>query len=213
MAISADENRGMVRRAQGCTAITAPVMATKPFPTEAALCAQFIELIDKRIWTPYAETQGWDILLVRRVDGFQIGIQAKLSLNIDVIAQAIESSGHWSATAAGPDCRAVLVPEAAGQMVVHQPAGLHEGIDGGRPDEFPAALFQRLGQGHRGGRGGAHLGRGVGFFKAPDEGGQRAGGRKTVRPAPPKKSAWCSPEWRRVRSRAWARPESPAHAR
>lgn len=81
----------------------------KPFETEVALCAAFLELVDKRIWTPYAETAGWDILLSRKVDGFQIGIEAKLALNLDVINQAIEQSA-WQVTAAGPDCRAVLVP-------------------------------------------------------------------------------------------------------
>lgn len=63
---------------------------TKPFPTEAALCAAFIAAIDKRAWTPYAETAGWDILLVRKVDGFQIGVQAKLVFNLDVVNQAID---------------------------------------------------------------------------------------------------------------------------
>lgn len=82
----------------------------KPFATEVALCAQFLALVDKRVWTAYAETGGWDILLSRNVDGFQIGIQAKLSLNLDVINQAIEQRSGWMAVAEGPDVRAVLVP-------------------------------------------------------------------------------------------------------
>lgn len=82
----------------------------KQFATEAALCSTFIGLIDKRTWVAYAETQGWDILLARKVDGFQIGIQAKLSLNADVINQAIEDAGSWHCQSPGPDCRAVLVP-------------------------------------------------------------------------------------------------------
>ena len=45
--------------------------------------------------------------MVRCSDGFQIGIQAKLKLNAEVIAQAIE--GDWPRDP-GPDCRAVLVP-------------------------------------------------------------------------------------------------------
>lgn len=80
------------------------------FESEVALCSAFIDAVDKRIWTPYAETAGWDILLARRADGFQIGVQAKLQFNVDVVVQAIEEYGHWSAAAAGPDCRAVLVP-------------------------------------------------------------------------------------------------------
>ncbi len=83
--------------------------AKKPFATEADLCARFIGAIDKG-WTAYAETAGWDILLVRNEDGFQIGIEAKLKLNLHVINQALEDSIHWVGHA-GPDCRAVLVPD------------------------------------------------------------------------------------------------------
>lgn len=80
-----------------------------PFESETALCARFISGL-KAGWTPYAETAGWDILLVRDVDGFQIGIEAKLKLNAHVISQCLEEYGHWSADRDGPDCRAVLVP-------------------------------------------------------------------------------------------------------
>lgn len=80
----------------------------KPFDKETDLCSAFIEAVDKRIWTCYAETGGWDILLSRNSDGFQIGVQAKLRMGIDVITQAIE---NWvRADGPGPDCRAVLVP-------------------------------------------------------------------------------------------------------
>src|ERR1700678_3048087 len=85
----------------------------KPFPTEVALCAAFIESIDKRIWVPYAETAGHDLLLVRKVDGFQIGIQAKLRMGTDVVNQIIESL-RYNAGSLGPDCRAVLVPSEKG---------------------------------------------------------------------------------------------------
>lgn len=77
------------------------------FATEAEMCAEFIEAIGEA-WTAYPETDAWDILLVRKADGFQIGIQAKLSLNVKVLCQATESY-PW-ADMAGPDCRAVLVP-------------------------------------------------------------------------------------------------------
>lgn len=82
----------------------------KPFATEAALCARFLAAVPPE-WTAYAETAGWDILLVRNADGFQIGIQAKLKLNAHVVAQTIEEGHSHSAESAGPDCRAVLVPE------------------------------------------------------------------------------------------------------
>lgn len=81
----------------------------KPFATEADLCARFIAAIGPD-WTAYNETASWDILLVRKVDGFQIGIEAKLRLNTEVISQALEDYGAFYADHPGPDCRAVLVP-------------------------------------------------------------------------------------------------------
>ena len=62
-------------------------------------------------------------------------------------------------------------------MIVDQPHRLHEGIDRGRSDEFPALLFERLRQGNRFRRGRY----GLRFYKprpirlvSPEEGGQRA---------------------------------------
>ncbi|MHC2250992.1 hypothetical protein ACVILK_000684 [Bradyrhizobium embrapense] len=82
---------------------------TKPFATEVALCKRFISSLPEG-WTAYPETCGWDILLVRNADGFQIGVEAKLRLNTDVISQALEEYGAFYADHPGPDCRAVLVP-------------------------------------------------------------------------------------------------------
>lgn len=87
---------------------------TAPFKTEADLCAAFIAAIGED-WTSYAETGGWDILLVRKDDGFQIGIEAKLKLNAFVLAQALDQYRH-AVMSPGPDCRAILVPE--GEMGV-----------------------------------------------------------------------------------------------
>lgn len=81
----------------------------KPFATEAALCTEFLSVVPKG-WTAYAETAGWDILLARQSDGFQIGIEAKLKLNAKVVSQSLEEWGGWNADRPGPDCRAVLVP-------------------------------------------------------------------------------------------------------
>ncbi len=93
---------------------------TKLYATEAALCAAFIDWakaqggtvrrgIRAPIWTPYAETEGWDILLVAE-DGTQIGVQAKLAFNMKVLAQTVPGCwDHWHDR--GPDYRAVLVPE------------------------------------------------------------------------------------------------------
>lgn len=75
------------------------------FETEAALCQAFIAGIGME-WVAYPETAGWDILLVHRAGGWQIGIEAKLSLNAKVLAQAIDGR-EYSKT--GPDFRAVLV--------------------------------------------------------------------------------------------------------
>lgn len=84
--------------------------AEKLFATETDLCAAFIKALPKE-WTPYAETAGWDTLLVRNSDGFQIGIEAKLKFNALVLQQSLEEYGAWHADSAGPDCRAVLVPD------------------------------------------------------------------------------------------------------
>ncbi|MBI5255382.1 MAG: hypothetical protein HY855_02705 [Burkholderiales bacterium] len=99
-------------------------MAREPlFKSEADLCAAFISWVDAEAgrfsygiqcpkWTPYAETAGWDILLVGP-DGTQIGIQAKLRFNLKVLAQTLpERWAHWHDQ--GPDYRAVLVPERDG---------------------------------------------------------------------------------------------------
>lgn len=98
-------------------------MARKPrrtkasFATEAALCEAFLAEV-RRVqssgksakWTAYPETGGFDILLVREADGFQVGIEAKLALNATVLTQALPG-WRWEAALTGPDCRAVLVPK------------------------------------------------------------------------------------------------------
>ena len=87
---------------------------TKSFFTkETDLCRAFIEAVPVE-WIAYPETGGFDILLVRKEDGFQIGVEAKLKLNAKVISQAAEDAGHWYATRPGPDCRAVLIPDSVG---------------------------------------------------------------------------------------------------
>ena len=78
------------------------------FDTEADLCAAFIAAVPSE-WVAYPETGGWDIVLSRKVDGFQIGIEAKLRLNAKVVSQCLDAY-YSEATKAGPDCRAVLVP-------------------------------------------------------------------------------------------------------
>lgn len=77
---------------------------------EADLCRDFTEWATKKGWVVYAECGGWDLLLVRPEDGFQIGVEAKLSLNAKVLCQVLESDDEYTG---GPDCHAVLVPRIA----------------------------------------------------------------------------------------------------
>ncbi len=63
----------------------------KPFATEADLCAAFLAEVPNT-WTAWKEHAGWDILLVRKADGFQIGIEAKLKCNATVLQQALKST-------------------------------------------------------------------------------------------------------------------------
>ena len=75
------------------------------WPTEAALCRAFLLSVPDE-WIAYPETAGWDILLVHKAGGWQIGVEAKLTLNAKVLCQAIDGRGRHPD---GPDFRAVLV--------------------------------------------------------------------------------------------------------
>jgi hypothetical protein len=89
--------------------------------TEAELCTAFIADATKNgNWTAYPETGDFDIILVRKDDGAQIGIEAKLSLNVKVLEQALPSYRFESD---GPDYRAVLVPAAKVQVGLATIAG------------------------------------------------------------------------------------------
>lgn len=78
------------------------------FAKETDLCAAFAAALPEE-WVAYNECQGWDILLVRKLDGCQIGVQAKLKLNAEVLCQAAEHDVHFMDYPC-PDYRAVLVP-------------------------------------------------------------------------------------------------------
>lgn len=84
------------------------------FETEAALCQAFILGVPSE-WIVYPETAGWDILLVHRVGGWQIGVEAKLSLNAKVLEQAIRGR-DWGVQ--GPDFRVVLVGRVVAENAV-----------------------------------------------------------------------------------------------
>lgn len=84
--------------------------------SEADLCAAFIAAATKPRagrpdWVAYPETAGFDILLVRQTDGYQVGVEAKLTLNARVVAQSLPSRWDGASRLYGPDYRAVLVPE------------------------------------------------------------------------------------------------------
>lgn len=82
------------------------------FLKEVDLCAAFLAEIERRDpdWVAYPETGGFDILLVRKGDGLQIGIEAKLRLTPEVVSQALPK-WYWEYGTSGPDHRAVLVPQ------------------------------------------------------------------------------------------------------
>lgn len=76
---------------------------------EAAMVADFTAWAQHEGWVVYAETCSWDLLLVRPSDGFQIGVEAKMRLNADVVCQVLSRETHYQ-RGVGPDCWAVLVP-------------------------------------------------------------------------------------------------------
>lgn len=77
--------------------------------TESAMCAALVPVYEAAGFTVYPETSGWDQLLVA-ADGLQVGIQAKLRANFDVLNQA-RIPWPWQ-TVTGPDVRAILIPRA-----------------------------------------------------------------------------------------------------
>lgn len=76
-----------------------------PYNSENELCNIFIEYAKKNNWRVFPETSNFDILIVK--NNFQVGIQAKLKPNIDVIAQSLDHSHEKS-----PNIKAILVPQA-----------------------------------------------------------------------------------------------------
>lgn len=77
------------------------------FPSESALCESWAAAVRAEGWTVYPETSGWDLLAVR--EGTQVGVQAKLKANLDVLAQAVTSDFATR----GPHYAAVLVPHSS----------------------------------------------------------------------------------------------------
>lgn len=91
------------------------------FVSEAALCETLAAAVRANGWRWYPETSKWDAIIVLP-DDTQIGVQAKLRGNVDVLAQALPELGQrgWpprvlrASEVPGPDKRVVLVPDADG---------------------------------------------------------------------------------------------------
>lgn len=87
---------------------------SNPYKLESELCNVLIQHARDNGWKVYPETSGFDILLAK--NGIQIGVQAKLKDNLEVLAQAIDWNNKYSDyryATAEPDIRAVLVPTAS----------------------------------------------------------------------------------------------------
>lgn len=99
-------------------------MKKQSFASEAELVAAFIGAIEQtntrvadkpdspRHWIVYPETAGYDLILVQRATGVQVAIEAKLTLNLNVLNQILPGRHDigWTRPSQGPDYRAVLVP-------------------------------------------------------------------------------------------------------
>jgi hypothetical protein len=95
------------------------------FASEAALVEAFLEALKSdrsQRFEVYPETAGFDLLLVEPETEIQIGIEAKLTLNAKVLAQALPYNEYCERT--GPDYRAVLVPSGGVQRDLSRLANL-----------------------------------------------------------------------------------------
>lgn len=96
-------------------------MRKAAFSTEAEMIREFLRNLDHiegRTWTAYPETGEWDLLLVHKT-GYQVGLEAKLTLNAKVIDQALTDQ-HSVWRTQGPDYRGVLVPDGGKQLHLHR---------------------------------------------------------------------------------------------
>ena len=89
--------------------------STAKYKSENELCEAFIEIAELNGWTVYPETSNWDMLIIK--DGIQIGVEAKLRANLEVISQALPRRHSNHKKAAGPHYRAVLVPKSTKHFV------------------------------------------------------------------------------------------------
>ena len=79
-----------------------------PFSTEVELCKCFSDSVASTgEWLIYPETEGFDVLLIERTTGHQLGVQAKLRLNAKLADQILPDRYY---DGRGVDWRAVIVP-------------------------------------------------------------------------------------------------------
>jgi hypothetical protein len=84
---------------------------SRPVPeSEVQLCEQFIEVLSRAGFVIYPEVGDWDIVALG-LDNEQLGIQAKMRPNINVLYQAIRRPYN------GPRYRSVLVPKATKEFI------------------------------------------------------------------------------------------------
>lgn len=83
------------------------------YKSEAQLCDAFVEYVKGFGWQVYPEHGGFDMLLVK--DGVQVGVEAKLRCNLEVVSQALNSLRYRSAGAC-PNYIGILVPKISGAL-------------------------------------------------------------------------------------------------
>lgn len=82
------------------------------FGSEEELCSSFIEVARAAGYQVHPECGNWDLLIVCRETGDQIGLHAKLKPNVAVLAQALTNE-----RLPGPVIHAVLVPVATAEFL------------------------------------------------------------------------------------------------
>lgn len=76
--------------------------------SEHDLVCLFRDLADRERWEFYPENQAWDFLMQDKLTGTQIGFQAKLKINSNVVEQCLSLLSKG--TIQGPNFGAVLIP-------------------------------------------------------------------------------------------------------
>lgn len=94
----------------------------RPIPeSEVKLCEELVVLARDEGFRVFPEVSDWDLIIVDE-EGVQLGVQAKMRANVDVLAQAVRRLYRIN----GPRHRAVLVPKSSGAFrQVARALGVH----------------------------------------------------------------------------------------